>query len=476
MKKTIYTLSALTIAAALTAGFTACTNDITAEQPVEQPVKTFTVNIPATMPADDTRAVAIDGTVCTSTFNSTEKVYVYNATTDEVMGGYLQPTDISADGKSCKLAGTLTGAGTISAGDELRLFYNLSHVNTNKEGDLYKYYTYFSYDYQNGTLSNLCDGAEATVTVSSYTDGSLTTTATASFQNLQSMFRFQFVDENNTPISVKTLKIGSYKGILRTSYRAVQGEYSKGDYRITLGTATTDYVYVAISLDENIGNDTWTFTVTDGDDNLYIGTRTAPSGGFKNGKYYYNTSAIQLTKQIPYSKPDITWTSVDEIVEPNLYRRYEIHGPWNNSTSSYEPAEITLSGNSNGYYFNMLDGGSTIHLVNLTATKEENNVFIQSYYGDLYLDISGANAIICKENSQTVSVTGNLKLSGNGTLTLTTNSASRYGILASGNYHDNAYNDVSVLAATTNTTVTRSATKDNGDGTYSWTYTVVTNP
>ena len=101
-------LGALTIAAALTAGFTACSNDdITIELPA---VQTYTVSIPASFGEGQTRAVSFDGTTTNSTFVSTEEIYVYNVTKDVVLSGHLQPTEISDNGKSCKLTGSLSGS------------------------------------------------------------------------------------------------------------------------------------------------------------------------------------------------------------------------------------------------------------------------------------------------------------------------------------------------------------------------------
>ena len=136
----------LSLAAAAVAlcGMTACTNDdnIIADEPANgQPaaVKTYQVSIPASIGDDGTTRA------------------------------------VSFDGKKCNLTGTLTG-GTISDGYNLKLMYNLTNVNTNKEDDLYKANTWFKYDGQDGTQSGVMDGAEATVTVSSYTGGVLTTT------------------------------------------------------------------------------------------------------------------------------------------------------------------------------------------------------------------------------------------------------------------------------------------------------------
>lgn len=253
--KTTSILSALAIAAALTAGFTACTSDdnIISEPVIEQPaVKTYTVTIPATMPIDSqTRAVSFDGTTSTSTFAETERVYVYNVTTDEVLGGYLQPSDISADGKKCNLTGTLTG-GTISNGDNLKLMYNLSYVSTNKTNDYYKTNTYFDYNGQDGTQSGVLDGAEADVTVSSYTGGALTTTATASFRNVQSMFRFKFEDGSSNAINVKVLQITTSSFGIRSFYFPIRTGAPFGQSGIMLNLPTGD----------STNGYTWTYTVT----------------------------------------------------------------------------------------------------------------------------------------------------------------------------------------------------------------------
>ena len=481
MKKTLFMKTLLFFAATVAlCGMTACSgsdDNIIGDEPAnEQPgaVKTYNVSIPATMPSDEqTRAVSFDGTTSTSTFKAGEKVYVYNVTKDEVMGGYLQPSNITTDGKGCDLTGTLTGTNPISANDELTLMYNLNKAIPD---EYYFIYTHsFIYDGQDGTQSGVIDGATATVNVSSYTGGTLTTTAAASFQPVQSMFRFQFVDENNNPISVKSLKIHSHNAALAKEFFILWNNGTCGeckDYFITLGTATTNYIYVAIHIDESQSSgDELTFTATDADGNKYVGKKPAPSGGFKNGKYYYNTEAIQLIKSA-LVEPTITWTSVDDgkAVSPDEYNRYHVYGQY--TGGKYSPSEITISGTSSGYYFRM-EWGATIHLSNLTATYDGDNEFI--YSSDfLNLDISGTNTITCRNHYQAVSVDGTLKLSGSGTLTVTAKDANRYGIYANSNYKDSNNSDASVLAAT-GYTVTRSDVTNNGDGTYTWTYTVTPN-
>ncbi len=451
---------------------TACSNDdniTTSEQQPAAAAKTYQVSIPASFEGDaaQTRAVTIDGTNITASFNTSEKVYAFNVTKNAILTGYLQPTNISTDGKSCDLTGTLTG--TIAAGDELKLMYNINYISDYTNVDDYKTCTYYYYYYQDGTASNLLDGAIATATIQSTGGSTLSTTEKVSFESLQSMFRFQFTDGNN-PISVKSLNIQSKNGCLANGYFPLAATIMTNDnYVITPPSATSDYLYVAACIDENYSSsDVWTFTVTDASDNIYKGTKNAPSVGFKNGRYYYNTDAITLTKQ-DYVKPTITWTSVQDgqSTEPDNYYSYDVYGPY--VGSSFTPSEIGISGISKGYNFYM-NNGSTIHLNNLTASYNNTFNFIYST-SDLTLDINGTNTIVTKNYNAAIFAPETLKLQGNGTLTVTCNDSSRYGLYANTNYNDDNNSDASVLAAD-GYTVTRSARTDNSNGTYTWTYTV----
>ena len=83
--------------------------------------------------------------------------------------------------------------------------------------------------------------------------------------------------------------------------------------------------------------------------------------------------------------------------------------------------------------------------------------------------------LTCKAYNQAIFVDGTLKLSGSGTLTVTAKSDSRKGLWGESNYNDNgtspSNSNPSVLAAD-GYTVTRSDMTNNGDGSYTWTYTV----
>ena len=479
MKKTFHALGALTIAAALTLFTTACSNDDIAIEPqTEQPaaVKTYQVNIPATMPSDGTRAVTFDETATPPTaitrFEASENIYVYNETKGAMLTGALHPSDISADGKHCSLTGTLTG--TIEANDLLTLAYNMNNFSTNNIVD----HCYFRHSNQNGTPASVIDGGMAThLKVTSFSNNVLTTEQTASFAMQQAIFRLKFTDGTN-PIIVKSLNIESTGWDIATYYfpfREGDSRYLERVINVSPSTPTSDYLYVAIAINENRDPSSLKFTVIDNEDYQYTATKDAPNGGFKNGKYYYSAAATALTKQVILVKPTVTWTTVrNGAVEPDQYYRYDVYGPWNKNTEKYEPSEITISGTSTGYYFYM-NWGATIHLNGITAAHERNSPFIEFAGGDLNLDISGTNnTITCKNYNQCISGGGNtLKLSGNGTLTVTAESPSRYGIYAS-NYNDDNNSDASVLAAT-GYTVIRSDRTNNADGTYTWTYTVAPN-
>ena len=131
----------------------ACSNEnlVTDTQNTTQ-AKTYTVSIPATM-GSDTRAVTFDNSTtpptAVSSFTTTDKIYVYNQTKEQMLTGYLTPT---AAGKTCILTGSITG--TIAAGDQLVLLYNLTYYSSDKSE------CFFYYDEQNGTQAGVVDGAE----------------------------------------------------------------------------------------------------------------------------------------------------------------------------------------------------------------------------------------------------------------------------------------------------------------------------
>ena len=458
-------------------GLTACSSSddsIADETPIVNPTqpKTYHVRIHASMGDGTTRAVSFDGTTSNSFFTEGEVVIALNATKggagQDNPTSTLTITNISDDGKSCDFEGNIDG--NPSVGDVFELAYNITS----------NHYYYYS---QKGTPSTVVDAAVARLKVKAVDGGGNITfcqvdgtdDATAYFKNLQSMFRLKFEDADHNPISVRELKISSANGAIIIAYDVLHLGFWGDEYYafapITVKpvSATSDYLYVAISFDESkTANDVLTFTVTDARGDKYEGTKAAPTGGFKNAKYYYNSAPIQLTLTEKFLGPDIEWTSVEYIPEPDG-NCISVYGP--RVDNHHTPSAISLSGTSEGYYF-MMNFGSTVTLDGLTATYDGGIDFIYAS-GDLNLVVNGTNSISCKNSSQSVFAGGTLKLSGNGTLTVTAKSPSRYGLHATNNYNDNnGTNSVASVLAADGYTVTRSDTQNNGDGTYTWTYTV----
>ena len=491
----IYSLaSALMMGALAVSGLTACSssND-TIEEKTPEAKKLYHVRIHATMNDDaETRAVEFDNSstppTSSSTFKTTERIYIYNKTksawligewdeTNECYKGFLKPNE---DGKSCELEGDIEG--TIDVGDELVLTYNINEVAP----DLYL----FNYTMQDGTETGVLDGAVATVKVKAIDNGDITfcqkneetssanTDPTAHFESVQSMFRFKFIDTGNSDINLKSLKISSQNSAIASYYNPITNIYDKDKIIVNLDEPTSNYIYVALSFDESINTDKLIFTAIDNGGKIYQGTKAAPSGGFKNSKYYYNSSAIQLVWLDNLQEPTIEWTSVadDNSGEPNDHYYYSVKGPSNSSS------EFKISGSSKGYWF-MINGASTVTLDGLTANYWDDDNFLHSD-GNLNLVINGSNTIASERSNECIYTEGTLKLSGEGTLYVVASEAEFCGIWADNYNTDNSTNsyetttevDVSDALAAEGYTVIRSARGSTLSGNaYTWTYTVTSN-
>ena len=298
------------------------------------------------------------------------------------------------------------------------------------------------------------------------------------------MFRFKFIDEGNTAINVKHLVITSKNFAVASFYMPLQPstyDYSYDTSRpvsVTLTTPTTDYIYVALCIKESeAAGDELTFKAIDADGKVYTGSKAAPNGGFVNGKYYYNSSAITLTHDASqdFNMPTIVWTNPSTPIEPDYKGEYL----W--ASADFD---ITLSGTSRYYSFYFYYSG-TVRLKGINAFY--NSTYDRKFlYCDATLTVEllngSANTIVSTNDDYCINV-NTLKLCGNGTLTVTTKDADYNGIRAWNHYapgksnypntQDNSVDVTSILSADPEQyTVTRSARTDNSDGTYTWTYTV----
>ena len=515
MKKNfIYSLAATFITAAVTMSLTACSEDLVAEKQNATRGKTYTVSIPASMGSDtQTRAVEFgtDGASITTYFESTDKIYVTLQRGDNLIAvGHdgssdFTPLSVTPDGTDAKkgeLSGSLSfyeltvvepfiynwSAVDPAEGDLLHLYYRPNYKD-NSNGQL-SYAIGDSYNYSAATAKEY-DFAEATMKVKAKSgDNSagytLTlcqtddeTKSTAHFENLATMFRqrLTFKDKNAsavTPdirklsVSVKNSYASDYTTYPTTHYNYSHSFENSSDANML--DANGD-VYFALMFHYNTSHpaegNQLTLTAEDDQLNLYRCTKDAPTSGFQPGRYYYGAMELAWVKQ--FVKPTITRGDGGDV--PTSLRTYTYIEAKDNST----PIDVTFSGNSDGYAFTLLAAGTATLAGNGTATYEE-SAYSEFLYciGDLTVNLSGNYTINCPLNSTAIYSNDNLKLSGNGTLTVKVNSDTSGGLYGRKNYTSTS-SDASALAAD-GYTVTRSATQDNGDGTYTWTYTVARIP
>lgn len=417
-----------------------------------------------------TRGVSFgnDGMSSTSTFADGDKIYVYNVTKSALEPNRLSITGISADGKSATFTGTLSG--TYAAGDALKLYYNMSDfIGSDYEACEFEYAWVLD---GSATTASACDYAMADAEVGTISGGTLTLASAVTLTKLQSVFRqrltFKKGNDTVTP-TITSLIISSASNKLSMRYWVGESLDVKGPVAIANPTIDANGdIYLALRfLDGSNSNDALTLTATDSEGNQYTVTKNAPSDGFKNGKYYYG--AMTLTQTATLIRPTITRSDGGTVPEPDENNSYRM-APTNYSNGV---THMTISGTSKGYWFQLLGNTEkTVTLNNLNATYDESSQFIFSGT-DVTISLSGANSITCKNWYQCISANvneSNLKLSGKGTLTVTVNSTTRYGLLAK-NYYENSSQNVSDLAAD-GYTVIRSEMKNNGNGTYTWKYSV----
>ena len=538
MKKIFFMIAVLAL------GMTACTkNEL--QTPAEEPIVTaeapvFHFSIPASIGnGADTKAVTIGETSITSTFANTDKVYVFiegqgaNAGKLAVAHNgtdastYLIPSNIN--GTSCTLKGALKfyyndndnfAAFEPAVNDVVYLYYNMNEPvedyaysinmagldyhtqNGSKDQDVYG--SYGSYTFLASTGASACDFAEAKMKVTAVTgngtDGySLTmvqyddnTKSNVHFENMGSMFRqrLSFTDKNGQSIAIPTLEKmavkfegGNYTVGTYYPFSQYGSYYSLPDMSITnpIVSAEGD-VYLALMFYDSNKDLPLVLEAKDSDGNVYSVTKNAPTGGFKNGKYYYGSTTLAWQKCI---KPTVTGTSATPVGDPATY------------TVTENPVNLTISGYSEGYDFELSEGhGGTITLDNVTASGTTNSPLPSPFIeqetnnnADVSLVLTGTNSITCG-TYWCILVYGNLKLSCTGTsATLTVTGTtdvccgiSGYNYRSDGDFgvSFNEYNtttelDVTSMLAADGYSVTRSARTDNSDGTYTWTYTVTKN-
>ena len=261
----------LVMAAALTAGMTACSSDdITTDAPTSATTdapKTYTMTVNAYKSIDaSTRALSLDDQ--TNTLNATWKAGDMVSVTKESNGetqetyGTLTATNVSADGLSCTLTGELDPVPNVN--EELTLRYHNG-----------------GYISQKGTLDYIatnCDIAIASVKVASVENGQITTYDNANFESQQAIVKFSLKQPDDTQTN-STTPIAAEYFLVKVNYFVGSTE-TVDAYEVTPDAAMSD-IYVAIKGNTNIANVTLTALSSSG---KYTYDKTDVT--FQNGKYY----------------------------------------------------------------------------------------------------------------------------------------------------------------------------------------------
>lgn len=229
-------------------------------------------------------------------------------------------------------------------------------------------------------------------------------------------------------------------------------------------------VYFTLAFDntELQSGDKLTFTAEDYNGNLYTGQKSLPASGLQNGKYYYGT--LEMVWQSQRAVPTVTANDASS-VSPDLDGCFVIGNG------------ATISGSSEGFFCYSEEEGIVTLTGDGTATNDNGYPFL---IGTENLTVNlASDYTINTDAGDAISSWKNLYLmttGGSHTLTVTTSDSDDCGLWCNNykpfnNGHETTTAlDVTSLLAAPGYTVTRSARTDNGDGTYTWTYTVAPTP
>lgn len=294
MMTSIKTLAALLMASATV--FTACSNDddIIGEQPAASSQQTYTMTIEATKGGDAaaTRALALDGKTLNATWQTTDKVAVYNHTKEAVLEGYLSP---QSDGASATLTGSLTGS---VAKDDV-VYLRWPSVNADYTGQDGKLETIAQrYDYTTGVAKVTSVDGTTIGAEDSSPSGPVT------FTNSQAIVKFTLIDKaNDAPIRATQLTIdakvnGESRLIQSITY---PDAYTLGTITINRTTPTDNVIYAALPFSSQ-ASFTFDLTATDGTHNY---TYEKADVSMVNGQYYEVT--VKMTRDTyPIALSEVT--------------------------------------------------------------------------------------------------------------------------------------------------------------------------
>lgn len=457
----------------------------------------YHMSIPAFFDAQ-TKGVTFDETTASTQFETTDKIYVYNETKgafarDASNGyklSYLQPT---SEGSSCTLEGDLSFFALnasdeweivdIEGTDKYSLYYQMNDPN-------YSGGPNFDFTMQKGSAESASqfDFAQATNITMTLNGSTITVPESVRFTNLQSMFRQHLIFKKDdvvvNPAGFSMIIIDTNNGTLVDYYYPTEEDIvTYEDFIIANPVITDGDVFLALAFDyqdEDEKDDQLIMTVIDNENNIYQCTKPVPPGGFQNGKYYHG----KMTMNWKYQRvlPTVTRSDGgdDDELKPSAKGIIYI-------SDDCDPTEIKIEGDCVDYRFRLEAEGVVTLTGNGTATIFGDNRFILGDYG-LNIILESDYTINSKErDGATIWADWNeLKLSAKGgthKLTVTTSDSRTYkekGLHGDDNYYTTStsetYNYNPNALAADGFAVSCSPAIDNGDGTYTWIYTVSPKP
>ena len=387
------------VAALVSIGFMACSEDTFVTQNTTAPADGYKVVIPASIGGGDTRAIAYNGSGYDALFETTDKIYVYNITQSAEskkkseygnywVNLYLNP---DANGKKANLVGELAFAvgnypnySAIAAekDDELMLIYNGPNLDYNKD-----------YTEKGKSENDISDYAIAPVIITSVDNGVITTSA-ASFQNTQSVYKINFTGIGSD-VKFKKIQISSAKGkLVNRCYPYNENPDNYGDVTYTYKDEGTDQHELIFMLrfadnpdNESTSGDVITFRALSSDDHYYSGTKSV-TNDLKNGMYYQ--AEVPMTDEGLDNMTIINTTTSEPVSIVNEY-------------INIKSKDAAYTASNSGLYKHLFwyGGENAFTLKNLSIKNKGSILEVVTDYNDVdntkehYLLLDGDNTFNC---------------------------------------------------------------------------------
>ena len=465
MKKTMKKLFSksgwLVMAAALLTGMASCSSDEdTVQSTVEQKGSTIHVTVGAGIGNGDTRSlVSVEGTTRTLQFTTGDRLYVYGlipGTQYKYVAGFLNNITIdSTDPTQATFSGDLS-----------------VYESEGKSGVL----TPSTYD---GSADVLGDASATLVHANTLEGEDYTINSTMDIRIIQSMAT------NAEALMTTCLEVVGKYDNTNKDFNLAPGPLQPIVNCTIVGAPIGDITVTY----ENFYNNTFetkaqkTFTRNNPGDLTFAFFGGSNSGHKIKIETAYGNKVLNLgTKTLnsgsSYTVYPVTATWLPEVVSnssaltPNDANVYTLSDGSKTTVSGYSGSNLQ---------FQPYGSSNTIVLNGITADCEREYI-VRFNEGSTIIDVNGVNNhITCTKESwhrAINGVQGEIRLRGEGTLTVTSKDAYACGILATNYTTSNNSNttttelDVSALLAEDGYKVTRSARTGNATDGYTWTYTV----